>query len=134
MYILGIHDGHNSAACLLKDGKLVFAIQEERLTGIKNYWGHPLKAIDACLKHEGITWAQVDHVAFAAFDGSSPGRPFISRDEYLEYTKHVLKPAPRVGLRARVRRVLRPAKAAPRRYASSRSHCASSSGDSRTEC
>lgn len=111
MYILGIHDGHNSAACLLKDGKLVFAIQEERLTGIKNYWGHPLKAIDACLKHEGITWAQVDHVAFAAFDGSSPGRPFISRDEYLEYTKHVLKPAPRAGLRARLRSVLRPAKA-----------------------
>jgi len=110
---LGIHDGHNGAACLLKHGKLVFAIQEERLTGIKNYWGHPLKAIDACLKHEGITFAQVDHVAFAAFDGSSPGRPFISRDEYLDYTKQVLKPSASAnGWRQRLRSALRRGKPA----------------------
>ena len=39
--ILGIHDGHNAAAALLEQGRVVAAVQEERLTGNKNQGGVP---------------------------------------------------------------------------------------------
>ena len=35
MKILGVHDGHNSSACLLENGEVKFAIQEERLQRVK---------------------------------------------------------------------------------------------------
>lgn len=44
-YILGIHDGHNASAALLGDGRLLGALQEERLTGVKNQGGIPRAAI-----------------------------------------------------------------------------------------
>ena len=60
MIILGIHDGHNAGAALLKDGKVLAAISEERLNNIKNYSGPPLLAIKKvyeiakCFRNEGI--------------------------------------------------------------------------------
>ena len=41
MYLLGIHDGHNASAALMKDGKIIDAIQEERFNKIKNFGGFP---------------------------------------------------------------------------------------------
>jgi len=41
MKILGVHDGHNASIALLEDGEITFAIQEERLTDVKNYFGFP---------------------------------------------------------------------------------------------
>lgn len=63
-YTLGIHDGHNAAAALLADGALVFAIQEERLTGHKNHYGFPARAIQQCLRFAGIQAADVGELAF----------------------------------------------------------------------
>jgi carbamoyltransferase len=37
MKILSIHDGHNASACLLIDGEIKYAIQEERLIREKNF-------------------------------------------------------------------------------------------------
>jgi carbamoyltransferase len=37
MKILGIHDGHNASVALLTDGKIEFALEEERLTRIKHH-------------------------------------------------------------------------------------------------
>ncbi len=54
-YILGVHSGHNSSACIGDESGPVFAIQEERLNGEKNYWGTPKNAIRACLEHVGAT-------------------------------------------------------------------------------
>ena len=65
MYILGIHDGHNSSVCLMRDGKLVSALQEERLQRIKNYWGAPNLAIKKCLSEEGISFEDIEHVVFS---------------------------------------------------------------------
>ncbi len=45
MKILGIHLGHDASACLLQDGQVIFAEEEERATGIKNYFGSPNKVI-----------------------------------------------------------------------------------------
>lgn len=44
--ILGIHDGHNSTAALLKEGKLVDVLQEERLKRIKNIGGFPVSVVN----------------------------------------------------------------------------------------
>ena len=52
-YIIGISAFyHDSAACLLKDGKIIAACQEERFTRIKHDSAFPSQAIDACLKIE----------------------------------------------------------------------------------
>ena len=43
--ILGIHDGHEASAALVKNGEVIAAIAEERLTNIKNHYGTPFNAI-----------------------------------------------------------------------------------------
>ena len=50
MYFLGIHDGHNASAALMKDGEIIDAIQEERFNKIKNFGGFPEKSIEYILK------------------------------------------------------------------------------------
>ncbi len=65
MNILGISAFyHDSAACLVRDGELVAAAQEERFTRKKHDPDFPQNAIDYCLSEAGITPAQLDHVAF----------------------------------------------------------------------
>ena len=46
--ILGIHDGHNAAAALLIQGRVVAALQEERLTRVKNQGGIPALRLTRC--------------------------------------------------------------------------------------
>jgi carbamoyltransferase len=55
---------HDSAAALVVDGEVVAAIQEERLSRIKNDPGLPLAAAFACLEHAGLEPADLDAVAF----------------------------------------------------------------------
>ena len=55
---------HDSAACLLRDGEIVAAAQEERFTRKKHDHRFPEHAIEYCLKEAGITVDQIDHVAF----------------------------------------------------------------------
>jgi carbamoyltransferase len=62
--ILGINAFHaDSAACLLKDGAMVAAAEEERFRRVKHWAGFPSEAIRYCLAEAGISLAQVDHVA-----------------------------------------------------------------------
>lgn len=64
MYILGIHDGHDASVCLIKDGNIVYYIQEERLNGIKHFGvALPMRALDLCLKVNGITQNDLDIIA-----------------------------------------------------------------------
>ncbi|MDC0717435.1 carbamoyltransferase family protein [Nannocystis bainbridge] len=55
---------HDAAAALVVDGEVVAAIQEERLSRIKNDPGLPLTAAFACLQHAGLQPADLDAVAF----------------------------------------------------------------------
>ena len=49
--ILGINAYHaDSSACILVDGKLIAAIEEERINRIKHYSGYPIESIRECLK------------------------------------------------------------------------------------
>ena len=64
-HVLGISAFyHDSAACLLRDGEVVLAVEEERLSRIKHDHAYPERAIAACLAAAGITAADVDTVVF----------------------------------------------------------------------
>jgi carbamoyltransferase len=65
MNILGISAFyHDSAACLVRDGEIVAAAQEERFTRKKHDPGFPQNAIDYCLCEGGISVADLDLVGF----------------------------------------------------------------------
>ena len=65
MNILGISCFyHDSAACLVKDGKIIAAAQEERFSRKKHDQNFPKKAIEYCLKEGGITVNDIDYVGF----------------------------------------------------------------------
>jgi len=65
MYILGISAYyHDSAAALIKDGKVITAAEEERFTRIKHDNSFPSNAIDFCLRYAGITINDVEYIAF----------------------------------------------------------------------
>ena len=55
---------HDSAACLVEDGRIVAAAQEERFTRKKHDAAFPSRAVDYCLKEAGITTADLTHVGF----------------------------------------------------------------------
>ena len=50
MKIIGIGFLSESSVCLIENGKVKYAISQERLNRIKNWWGNPYKAIDFVLK------------------------------------------------------------------------------------
>lgn len=55
---------HDSAACALRDGKIVAAAQEERFTRRKNTPDFPKNAINFCIQAEGAGILDVDYIAF----------------------------------------------------------------------
>ena len=55
---------HDSAACLVVDGHIVAAAQEERFTRKKHDAGYPSHAVEYCLKEAGISAPQLDYVGF----------------------------------------------------------------------
>jgi carbamoyltransferase len=64
-YVLGIScHYHDAAVTLLKNGKVVFAADEERFSRKKHDAGFPALAIQECLKWENISIEQIDHIAF----------------------------------------------------------------------
>ena len=65
MKILGFNCyGHDSAASLIIDGKVVFAVEEERLNRKKHFGGIPENAIRQCLNFAKLKLSDVDHVTF----------------------------------------------------------------------
>jgi carbamoyltransferase len=74
MYTLGINAAfHDPAACLVTDGVVLAAAEEERFTHVKHgkrpvpfsTWELPFHAIDYCLREADIDLAAVDHVAYS---------------------------------------------------------------------
>lgn len=65
IYVLGISAYyHNSAAALIKDGKIVAAAEEERFTRVKGDNSFPINAITFCMETEGIKMSDVEKVVF----------------------------------------------------------------------
>ena len=78
MYILGINAYHgDSSACLLKDGVVLCASEEEKFRRIKHWAGFPTEAIKFCLEDEGISIHDIDHVT-------------ISRDPKANFSRKII--------------------------------------------
>lgn len=78
MKILGISCFyHDSAACLVDNGQIISAAQEERFTRKKHDFNFPAQAIDFCLKNSDLTPAQIDIIAFYE-------KPFLKFERILE--------------------------------------------------
>jgi carbamoyltransferase len=64
MIVLGVNAFHaDSAACILRDGELVAAAEEERFRRVKHWAGCPTQAIAYCLREAGIRLRDVEHLA-----------------------------------------------------------------------
>lgn len=64
MYILGINAYHgDSSSCLIKNGVMLAAAEEERFRRLKHWAGFPAESIKYCLHEAGIDISDVDHVA-----------------------------------------------------------------------
>jgi len=68
---------HDSAACLVEDGRIVAAAQEERFTRKKHDAGFPSRAVDYCLREAGIRVKELDCVGFYE-------KPLVKFDRLLE--------------------------------------------------
>jgi len=68
MYILGIWDGHDSGAALLEGDKILFAINEERLTRRKLEIAFPEKAIEACLRFTNLSPQDIHQIGISTYD------------------------------------------------------------------
>ncbi len=74
IFTLGINAAfHDPAACLVRDGVVVAAAEEERFTHVKHgkrpvpfsTWQLPFHAIDYCLREAGIDFGDIGHVAYS---------------------------------------------------------------------
>jgi carbamoyltransferase len=75
--ILGINAFHgDSAACLIRDGEIVAAAEEERFRRIKHWAGFPSEAIRYCLSEAGIGLDEVEHVAVNQDAKANLGKKF----------------------------------------------------------
>ncbi|MBC8029367.1 MAG: carbamoyltransferase [Pyrinomonadaceae bacterium] len=85
MYVLGINAYHgDAAAAIIKDGKLIAAVEEERFNRVKHCAGFPAESIRYCLKTAGIGIEEVEHIG-------------ISRDPSAHLHKKVLFAAGRAA-------------------------------------
>jgi carbamoyltransferase len=103
--VLGIWDGHDSGAALLVDGRLQFAVNEERLTRRKLEVRFPSQSIQACLDFAGIAPDRIDVVAISTFDPAKtlarwwPG----SKERYYAVRRRHVPPGPFASLTRRLK-------------------------------
>ncbi len=84
MLILGINEGFEASVVLCRDGEILFAVQEERLTREKGVIGFPSQAVLHCVKHYGVNARNLNHVCLSNL--RSPKAE--TRDELVrEYTR-----------------------------------------------
>jgi carbamoyltransferase len=83
-YILGLNCYHaDSSACLLFDGKILVALEEERINRTKHWAGFPVLSIKKCLESEGINIEDVDYVAL----NQDPTANIIQKMKYVLLNK-----------------------------------------------
>src|SRR4030095_10929986 len=85
MYILGINAYHgDAAAALIKDGRIVAAVEEERFNRVKHCAGFPAESVRYCLRTAGIGIEEVAHIG-------------VSRDPSAHLHKKILFAASRAA-------------------------------------
>ena len=64
MKIIGINAYHaDSSACLVVDGKLISAVEEERFTRVKHWAGFPIQSIKFCLNNSNLKISDIDKIS-----------------------------------------------------------------------
>lgn len=63
MKILGITDSHNSSACILENGNIIAACEEERFSRVKSDNGFPLQSVKVLLEEFNWSNKEIDYVA-----------------------------------------------------------------------
>ncbi len=66
MIILGIHDGHNCGATIIKNGEVLASVSEERLVRRKNETGYPINSIKEILKLSNLNAVDIDEFVYAS--------------------------------------------------------------------
>lgn len=61
-YVLGVHSGHDSSACLFCDSKMIMAIEKERITRKKHDSGEPIECIEYILNSKRLNYSDIDLV------------------------------------------------------------------------
>ncbi|OPY39270.1 MAG: Carbamoyltransferase [Methanoregula sp. PtaU1.Bin051] len=79
--VMGIHDNHNACVSILRNGELLFVVQEERINRVKNYNGFPDSAIRHALDWCHLALEDIDCFAF----GSIHNPPQRTAQEQKEY-------------------------------------------------
>jgi len=94
--VLGIWDGHDSGAALLQDGRLRFAVNEERLTRRKLEIRFPARSVDACLAYASPTPEKVDVVAVSTSDAAKTFARWWpwSKEQYYAVRRRQSPPGP----------------------------------------
>jgi len=65
MIILGINWSHDAGAAIIKDGKIISAVNEERYNRVKMYWGFPKYSINEVMKLAGVKPCDINYVALS---------------------------------------------------------------------
>lgn len=101
MYILGINAYHGGAsACLIRDGQLIAAVEEERFTRQKYWAGFPVRSIQYCLEAAGIDVHALDHIGISRDPAANVGQKLLytlRRRPSLSFVKNRLQNATKVG-------------------------------------
>ncbi|MDO0924213.1 carbamoyltransferase C-terminal domain-containing protein [Streptomyces sp. TG1A-8] len=82
MKILGITNNDLAGACLIRDGKIIAAVSEERFTRIKDHKTWPARSIEYVLREAGVSLEEVDRVAYgwcAGFDADKHLLLYVDR-------------------------------------------------------
>ena len=98
-------DGHDSGAALLQDGRLSFAVNEERLTRRKLEVRFPTQSIEACLAHAGLNPQQIRIVAASTSDPAKTLSRWWhgSKERYYAVRRRRAQPGPFADLTRRVK-------------------------------
>ena len=80
MIVLGIGIQHDAGAALIADGRILAAVNEERLNRKKLYWGWPERAIPEVLRLAGVHPEDLSAVAVANTTNSTYGESFYPKD------------------------------------------------------
>jgi carbamoyltransferase len=83
--VMGIHDNHNACVSILKDGRLLFTLQEERINRIKNFNGFPELALQRALEWCHLAIEDIDCVAFSSIH-NPPQRTPVQQLRYYGQT------------------------------------------------
>ena len=86
MYILGIHNASDAGICLIKNGKILYAINEERLNRKKMFSGFPHKSLKMILSKFALKISDIDYFVYGWC-----GKKNDIYDYNIKFTKRMLE-------------------------------------------